>query len=411
MKKSLMVVLALVIVCACFLTACAGTPAATEGTAESSAPAESAAAGSPEPSGEASEEAAGSGGQLLIGHNNILKGNYSVDILENTIQATCDALDIELMVTNDETQVEKSVTNVDNMISAGVDGLIFLGMSDTLFPVIAEKCEAANVPFAIVDHIPADDVAAQLQESPMYVGGAVTDDSVTGKTIGEYAAAQGCKKAIVVTALNTDPTHIKRVEGFTEAFEAAGGEVLDVGWGEPTVDKALTRANDLLTAHPDVDCVYGTNGDVASATIQALEKHPEVSAKMFATDLDPAVLEGLESGVVSAANGAHWVGGDFAAELLINYLQGNPIKDPEGKAPLFKVSAAVLPSSLVDLYNQFWINSQPFSDEEMQAMVGPGVTYDTFNDAISGYTVESRLQAKVDAGLLTQEELDAALAG
>ena len=101
------------------------------------------------------------------------------------------------------------------------------------------------------------------------------------------------------------------------------------------MDKALTRANDLLTAHPDVDCVYGTNGDVASATIQALEKHPEVSAKMFATDLDPAVLEGLESGVVSAANGAHWVGGDFAAELLINY-SGNPIKDPEGKAPCLR---------------------------------------------------------------------------
>lgn len=403
-----MVVLALVIACACFMTACTGAPAAEE----SSAPTESSAAESAEPSAEeGGEETAAGSGELLIGHNNILKGNYSVDILENTIQATCDAMNIELMVTNDETQVEKSVTNVDNMIAAGVDGLIFLGLSDTLFPVIAEKCEAANVPFAIVDHIPADDVAAQLQESPMYVGGAVTDDSVTGKTIGEYAAEQGCKKAIVVTALNTDPTHIKRVEGFTEAFEAAGGEVIDVGWGEPTVDKALTRANDLLTAHPDVDCVYATNGDVASATIQALDKHPEVNAKMFATDLDPAVLEGLESGVVAAANGAHWVGGDFAAELLINYLQGNAIKDADGKAPLFKVSAAVLPSSLVELYDKFWIQSQPFSEEEMQAMVGPDVTYDTFNDAISGYTIESRLQAKVDAGLLTQEELDAALAG
>ena len=177
-----------------------GTPAATEGTAESSAPAESAATGSPEPSGEASEEAAGSGGQLLIGHNNILKGNYSVDILENTIQATCDALDIELMVTNDETQVEKSVTNVDNMISAGVDGLIFLGMSDTLFPVIAEKCEAANVPFAIVDHIPADDVGGTASGKPDVCGRRRNRRFCYRQDHRQICGRAGLQKAIVVTA-------------------------------------------------------------------------------------------------------------------------------------------------------------------------------------------------------------------
>jgi ribose transport system substrate-binding protein len=170
----------------------------------------------------------------------------------------------------------------------------------------------------------------------------------------------------------------------------------------------MTRANDLLTAHPDVDCVYATNGDVVSGTMEAMAKHTDVDAKLFGTDLDPDVLEGLQDGRVAAANGAHWINGDFSTALLINYLRGNDIKDADGTAPMLIVPTMTLPSNMVDLYNTFWIEQQPFSDEEMQSFVGADVTAESLQSILDGYSIDSRLQAKVDAGLLTQEELDAA---
>lgn len=63
--------------------------------------------------------------ELKLGLNNYYKGIYSVDILENGFVETCKALGIQTMVVNDEGKVEKTVQNIDNMISAGVDGIVF----------------------------------------------------------------------------------------------------------------------------------------------------------------------------------------------------------------------------------------------------------------------------------------------
>ncbi|HBI73871.1 MAG TPA: hypothetical protein DDY59_11875, partial [Lachnospiraceae bacterium] len=84
---------------------------------------------------------------LKLGCNNFMKGIYSVDILENGFAETCKALGIDTMIVNDEGKVEKTVQNVDNMISAGVDGIVFFGISETLFPVVSQKCQDAKIPF------------------------------------------------------------------------------------------------------------------------------------------------------------------------------------------------------------------------------------------------------------------------
>ncbi|MDR0409200.1 MAG: substrate-binding domain-containing protein [Spirochaetaceae bacterium] len=349
--------------------------------------------------------------KLVIGFNNYSKGIYSLDILEKGFLATCEALDVEPMVVNDEGKVENSSVNVDNMISAGVDGIVFFGIYDTMFPVIAQKCESAGVPFVFFDHMPADSVLVDLVENfETYKGIAATVDNDTGRNLGAYAASRGLKKAIVITAPRSDTSHVARTAGFTEAFEAGGGQVLNVSYGEVDLPSVMTRANDELTAHPDVECIYVTNGDAGAALVETLAKHPEVNAELYVTDLDPGVLNGLASGKVAAANGAHWVNVDFATALLVNALRGNEILD-EGSPARLVVPVMVLPANLVGMYQKFWIDQQPFSPDEMRAWVGSDVTVDVFKNELANYNIMSRLEAKVRAGLLTQADLDAALAG
>ncbi|MDR2659823.1 MAG: substrate-binding domain-containing protein [Spirochaetaceae bacterium] len=348
--------------------------------------------------------------KLTIGFNNYSKGIYSLDILEKGFLATCEALGVESMVVNDEGKVENSSVNVDNMISAGVDGIVFFGIYDTMFPVIAQKCNEAGVPFVFFDHMPADDVLTDLAENfEEYKGIAATVDNDTGKNLGSYAAGKGLKKALIITAPRSDTSHVARTAGFTDAFQAGGGQVLMVSYGEVDLPSVMTRANDALTAHPDVDCIYVTNGDAGAALVETLDKHPEVNAELYVTDLDPGVLSGLASGKVAAANGAHWVNVDFATALLVNALRGNEIFDGD-RPPRLVVPVMVLPANMVDMYQRFWIDQQPFSADEMRSWVGPDVTVDVFKNELANYNITSRLEAKVRAGLLTQADLDAALA-
>ncbi|MDL2236842.1 substrate-binding domain-containing protein [Christensenellaceae bacterium OttesenSCG-928-K19] len=421
MKKT-MTIVALVLVCVFMLAACssgAGTAteepaadAATETAAADDTVAEQPAADDTATEEPAADDSAASGDKMLIGFNNFLKGNYSVDILERAVVQTIEALGGEAMVVNDEAKPENSASNVDNMIAAGVDGIVFLGLADTLFPVVAQKCDAAGVPFVITDHKPTEDVLETLIASETYVGGACTEDFNTGRGIADYALEDGLSKAVVITSENTDTTHYARATSFEEQFTAGGGEVLNISWGSiAQLSDVLTRATDVLTAHPDADCVYATNGDIGSICLEALAKFPDMDAKLFVTDLDPSVLEGLKSGDVAAGNGAHWINGNISTALLINYLQGNHIVDGDGNSPMIIVPVMVLPSNLVDLYDEFWIQNQPYSNEELQAMVSADMTYADFEQIMTDYTVENRLQAKVDQGLLSQEDLDAALAG
>jgi ribose transport system substrate-binding protein len=347
---------------------------------------------------------------LKLGCNNFMKGIYSVDILENGFAETCKALGIDTMIVNDEGKVEKTVQNVDNMISAGVDGIVFFGISETLFPVVSQKCEDAKIPFVCYDHMPSEENLEILLENPYFKGAVATKDYGTGQNIGEHAGSKGLKKAIVVTGKKTDPTHSARTEGFKEAFEAAGGKVLDIAWDASNLSDSNAKANDLLTAHPDADCVYATNGDFGSGTMQAMAQHTNVNAKLYVTDLDPDVLTGLKDGTISAANGAHWINVDFATTLLVNALLGHELKTEDGKAPILVAPVMALPSEMVDLYDEFWIKSQPFSGEELKQLVSAWkeeVSLKDYTDVLKDYTVESRLKQKEKEGLITAEELEA----
>lgn len=397
--KKVMQLMALVIVCAMLFAACGGGGSSSSGGSAVSTPSEG-----------TSGAVDGSGGEFTVGVNNFLKGIYSVDILEKNFILACEAMGVKTMAVNDEGKVENSVSNIDTMIAAGVDAIAFFGISDTLFPVVAQKCEDAGVPFAFFDHMPTDDVLAQINDYEYYLGIAATVDFNTGREAGEYALSQGATKAIVVTGQTTDTTHSARTNGFVEAFTEGGGEVMAEGYGDVTVGAALTRANDLLTAHPDVDFVYATNGDVGTACMEALAKHSEVDAQLYVTDLDPDVLTGLESGAVAAANGAHWVNVYFTAALIVNHLNGNTLRDADGNPPRLVVPVMTLPNNLVGLYDKCWINSTPYTTAELQAFVGPDVTLDDLQTALDNYTINNRLEALVAQGVITQAELDEAMA-
>lgn len=345
----------------------------------------------------------------VIGSNNFFKGAPSLDILEKFANYTAvDAYGNEFIVLNDEAQPEKLVQNVEYQIASGVDGLVLFGIIDAVIPTISAKCEADKVPFVLYDHMPPADMLEDLMKNPYFVGIVGEKDYEAGYPQGEFLTEKGCKKALILTGTKGDPCHESRTQGFTDAFTAAGGTILGVGWTDATLANGLTAIEDLLTAYPDADCIYASSGDLIAASMQALAARSNTAIKIVGTDLDATGLQGLRDGKVEAINGAHWINSGFSVALLQNYLDGHQLLDENGKVPVLYVPIIVLPKEQADMYDRFWNEQQPYSVEEMQSVAyrwNKDVTAEYIQDMLDDYSIEERLLQRYEEGKVTVDEL------
>ena len=163
----------------------------------------------PSDSGQPSQGAAPAEGQApappsasyKIGLNNLRKGAYALDVLENTAKFATLTLGSEFFSVNDEGKIEKVVQDVQSLIAAGCDGIEIFCVVETLFPVVAKACEEARVPFVFYDKVPAsEETRAALMKNPYFVGAVGSQNYQAGQAIGKAAVEAGCKKAIIVAA-------------------------------------------------------------------------------------------------------------------------------------------------------------------------------------------------------------------
>ena len=196
--------------------------------------------------------------------------------------------------------------------------------------------DLANNEFKAVSytHLPADADWPAIQENAYYTGAVISQEYAAGAAMGELGLADGNQTAIISAAALGDYVHDQRIAGFTDTFEAGGGEVVYVAHSaDPS--EGVQKANDFMTAYPDADMIYCTGGDYLSATISAMSSRPEADYKLYGSDMSPETAQSILNGDVTALNGGQWIAGSLAAALLINRLDGHAILDENGQAPLF----------------------------------------------------------------------------
>lgn len=215
--------------------------------------------------------------------------------------------------------------------------------------------------------------------------------------IAEYALEKGYKSCIIETGAQGDPTDTPRIEAFTEAFEAGGGTVEQVVYTD-SADNIQPFAENALIANPEIDFVYGTGSDYGIGAADAI-KNQGLDVKVLTSGLDSAVLEYLvaEDNPVEFVNGDYWISGTMATVALMNYLDGNPLKDADGNMVFVD---NIMPFQITaDTYEQFtenFIKNPCYSAAEIQAMDGlynADFDYDAFMEVIANYSLEERAAA------------------
>ena len=329
----------------------------------------------------------GSGVQVLdtFGDN----GEYVIEMLGGTT-----------MRASDDFTPDKESTNVQNFCSAGVDAIDLQAAGVTNLLQMAKTCQDAKVPFVLNTFIGNEADRAQLQDNnPYYVGCLDNDLEADGKLVATIAIADGCTTAVVIGGNIGDNTQDRRLQGFTDEFTAQGGTVLQAARCTDASD-APAKAEDMLSANMDVQCLYAMVGDYVPAAVSAISNLGLTDGiNIYMSGVDKTSAEFIKDGTVKAGGDGLFLASYIAPTLLMNYLDGHAIKDDNDKAPQLENAPFKVDAANIDAYISIFCTEgiHPIPDEMLKNLCwrnNPDVTYQTYVDLMNhGLTLNELLKA------------------
>ena len=136
---------------------------------------------------------AGGEGGYTIATNNFGVGAYPLDMMVANEQSAADATGMTLTVTNNEFTADKVITQLQNQLAASPDGVAFLGISETLFPVAAQYCKNAKTPYVFYACSPTDEDMEKIEQDEYYVGMVIYSPKNEGSRLAELALADAAR--------------------------------------------------------------------------------------------------------------------------------------------------------------------------------------------------------------------------
>lgn len=154
-----------------------------------------------------------------------------------------------------------------------------------------------------------------------------------GQAAAERAIELGAEKptAVIMAGVQGDETHDARLKGYTEGFEAAGGEVLDVQYCEALADRASDNMEAVIQKYPEgVDAILSTNDDMAMAVVKRISDSGSAAYAdtiVCGFDGNQSAIEAVQDGSLAldvAQNGFDM--GYKAVEAAVAVLEGESVE-------------------------------------------------------------------------------------
>ncbi len=335
-----------------------------------------------------------------IGVNTWGSGVPVLDAFGDNAEYALKTLGNTTMRASDDFTPDKETANVQSFCAAGVDGIALQAAGVTNLLQMGDICKSAKVPFVLFTFIGEEaDREKLIADNPYYVGCIDADMVTDGKEVAAMALADGCKTAVIIGGNIGDNNMDQRSQGFREAFEAGGGTVLDEARCTDA-SECPTKAEDMLSANKDADCLYAMVGDYIPGSLSAIDKLGlKGDIKVYMSCVDKTSAEYIKDGTIRAGNDGIMLASLIAPTLLINYLDGHPILDEGGKAPHLQTHPFKVDSSNVDAYMSVFTTEgvQPVTEEMLKNLCyrhNSNVSYQTYVDLMNeGLTLNAILKA------------------
>ncbi len=211
-------------------------------------------------------------------------------------QAKADELGIELVIFNANNDPAAQNNAIETYIAQEVDGLVVVAIdTNGIMPAVQQAADA-GIPVVAVDAI--------LPEGPQ-VAQVGVDNAAAGAMIGEHFLAyvekdMGGEATLgIVGALNSTIQNVRQ-EGFEGVVgDADGITMAGVVDGRNVQDNAMSAAENLMTANPDLSAIYATGEPALLGAVAAVESQGrQDSVRVVGWDLTAAAIKGIDDGYV-----------------------------------------------------------------------------------------------------------------
>jgi ribose transport system substrate-binding protein len=253
-------------------------------------------------------------------------------------EAAAAALGDELVIFNANNDPAAQNSAIETYIQQGVDGIIIVAIDvNGIMPAVQQAADA-GIPVIAVD--------AVLPEGP-HAAQVGVDNIVAGADMGDFfldyvgSEMGGLAKIGVVGALNSSIQNIRQA-GFVDKISGAEG-VTEAGVvdGQNVQDLALTSAENLITANPDMTAIYATGEPALLGAVAAVESQgKQDSVKIFGWDLTAQAIRGIDQGYVAAVIQQDPAGMGAAAVNALNTLTEGGTVDASISVPITIVTQA-----------------------------------------------------------------------
>ncbi len=246
--------------------------------------------------------------------------------------------EIEIIETNARGDASKESSFINTLTAAQVDALIVSAVSTDGSARAIERAAKAGIPVICYNTC----VNQETIESSVYAY-AIGDPVKFGEKIGnvavKYIQDNNIKKAnIGIINCEQYEVCISRREGFIGAFEAAGVPYEIISNQEGTeLDKAISIGEQMLSANPSINLLFGESGGATLGAIKAVENTKRVGdIVVFGSDMTTEIADKLAEytilkGEVDISGKSM---GALALDLAMKAIKGEKLDNKIVQAPI-----------------------------------------------------------------------------
>jgi len=240
--------------------------------------------------------------------------------LAKAITEEAKAKDVPLEISIANQDLNKQLADVEDFIVKGIDVLIISPVDSKGAVAAIKRAESAGIKVITVD------VPVEGAEVTSYIG---TDNYAGGVKAGELMAEQlGGKGNVAIIDYPTVQSVVNRVKGFKDALaKHPDMKIVAVQTGI-TRAEALSVAQNMLQANPDINGIFGFGDDAALAAAVAV-KSAGLSGKVKVIGFD-----GMPEAIAAVDNDPDMVGviqqfpdqmGKLAVDTAVKVMAGEEV--------------------------------------------------------------------------------------
>lgn len=326
MKKMTKVLMLCLVVAMVFSFAACSAPAKDAATSEAPADATATDAAKEDASEPAQTEEAGAkdAADIQVAGVVYLEDQF-MKLLSKGYQDAANDAGVKCSTSNVNNDQSKETSLINTYVEQGIDGVAIAPLNEESSITTLKEAASKGMKIALSD--------STLSNADFIVGGFTSDQSQLGSSTGKVAAKfieekLGGKAKIAVVQFKSllPEKSAARVNGFLGELEGMEGVEIVADQDAWVQDKAVTVANDILTAHPDVDIIFAANdGGTVGATMAV--KNAGKSGEVFVFGIDAseqiaAMLQDKDDILQAVTGQDAYSMGYKSMELLIQNIMG-----------------------------------------------------------------------------------------